>query len=76
MATANVVLTANARAQVKVTLEIPVPDNWGGGTDINQVVGQAKESALGKLRDLTRNGARIIGEPVVTLILMEGQDRG
>ncbi len=74
MSIANVGLTTNARARITVTLEIPVPDNWGGNCDINQVVGQAKDSALGKLRDLTRVGARIIGEPVVTMVLVDAKE--
>jgi hypothetical protein len=74
MTIANVSLTSNTRAQVTVTLEIPIGDNWNGSTDINQVVGQAKDSALGKLRDIIRGGARIIGEPVVTMIMVDARE--
>lgn len=74
MAIANVGLTSNARARVIVTLEIPISDNWGGTCDVNQIVGQAKSSALGKLQELMRHGARIVGEPKVTMILVDANE--
>ncbi len=74
MSIANVGLTSNTRARVTVTLEIPVNDNWGGTTEINQVVGQAKDSARQKLFELTKNGARIIGEPVVTMVMVDAKE--
>lgn len=75
MTVGNVLLTANARARVTVTLEIPLADSWGGTTAINQVVGQATDVAINMLHELTRNGARIIGDPVVTMVLVDGKDR-
>jgi len=74
MSIANVDLTSNARARVTVTLEIPVSDNWRGSCEINQVVGQAKASALAKLHAIVRSGARVIGEPVVTMVLVDAKE--
>ena len=74
MTIAHVGLTSNARARVTVTLEIPVSDNWSGTADVNQVVGQAKDSALGRLRAILNSGARIVGEPTVTMILVDAKE--
>jgi hypothetical protein len=67
-----------AKARVRVTIDIPVGDSWGEECDIAQVHRQAKESALGMLRnskfhELQR--AVIVGEPVVTAILVEPEVR-
>lgn len=67
-------LTSNSRARVEVTLELQITDNWNGQATVEQVHAQAKESALGKLRDLTSGGrARVIGEPKVTMILVDAK---
>ena len=66
-------LTSNSRARVTVTLEIPVPDNWGGDCTVSQIHKQAIDSAREKLYALTKSGARIIGEPSVTMVLVDAK---
>lgn len=67
-------LTSNSRARVTVTLEISISDNWGGDTTVDQIVSQAKTSAIQKLVNMTRSEARIIGEPVVNMIMVDGKN--
>lgn len=74
MTIANVHLTTSTHARVTVTLDIPVGDNWGGTTEVNQIVGQATDSALGKLHTLLRDGASVVGRPVVTMIIVVGKE--
>jgi hypothetical protein len=64
----------SAKARVRVTLEIPVGDSWGEECDIAQIHRQAKESALGMIRNSQFHELKlavIVGEPVVTAILVE-----
>lgn len=75
MPAAHVALTSNTRVQVKRTLEVAISDNWTGETHINQVVAQAKASALNRLHDILRQGARVIGTPGVTLVMVDGEAR-
>ncbi len=74
MTIANVGLTTNTRARVTVTVEISITDNWGGTTEVNQIVGQAKDSALTRLRSVLLRDFKIIGEPTVTMILVDGKE--
>lgn len=60
-----------ASAQIQVTLQVAINDQWGDGTDIAQIREQAVRSALEKLRDITRNSARVVGDPKVTIVLVE-----
>lgn len=60
-----------ASARIQVTLDVPVSDQWTDGTDIAQIREQAVRSGLEKLRDVLRNSARVVGEPKVTIVLVE-----
>lgn len=73
MSISNIAVTSNARARVTVTIEIPITSNWGGTCEVNQVHGQAIDDAMGKLREIISSGGRIIGEPVVTMILVDAK---
>jgi hypothetical protein len=67
-------MTSNSRAQVKLTLEILISDNWGEECTVTEIHKQAKESAIQKLQELiSGRAARIIGEPIVTLILVDSK---
>lgn len=67
-------LTSNTRAQVKVTLEVFITDNWGPECTVDQIHKQAIASALQKLIQITNGGnARIVGDPLVTMILVEAK---
>lgn len=69
-------------ARVRVVLDIPVWDTWGGDCPLSQVQKQAAESALGMLHDsggelnglFQRGVARLVGEPEVTAVIVE-EDR-
>lgn len=60
-----------ASARIQVTLEVPISDQWNDGTDIALIRDQAVRSGLEKLRDILRNSARVVGEPKVTIVLVE-----
>lgn len=74
-----------ARARVRVTVEIEIPGGaWGSDCTIDQVYKQAKETAIGTLRqgliiDGLRQGnmaearAMLIGDPYVTAVLADKQ---
>ncbi len=81
---------AKTRARVQVTVEIDVPDAWGGDCTVAQVFVQAKDSAIGILRwhfivdgftnagptDMaSRPKVSIVGEPIVLAIHTEGTAR-
>lgn len=74
-----------ARAVVRVTLEIDSEQRWGDGCKIDQIMSQAKESAIGAFRNLLAHRAprteseidharqRFVlrGEPEVISVLVE-----
>lgn len=60
-----------ASARIQVTLDVPISDTWEAGADILQIRKQAVESGLEKLRDILRGTARLVGEPKVTIVLVE-----
>ncbi len=72
-----------AVARVTVTVEIDVGGSWGPDCTTRQVFEQAKERALRALRQGltihhmtsgkdTKTGGRIIGEPVIRAIMIDG----
>lgn len=64
-------LTSNSRVRVTVTLEIPISDNWGKDCTVEQIHKQAIDSALVKLNQIVSHGARVVGDPLVTMILVD-----
>lgn len=74
-----------ATARIRVTLEITPGDHWGSDTQIDQVMKQAKESAIDLMNrwffdrrpltdaDLDRLHAsvKLFGEPQVIAVLVE-----
>lgn len=60
-----------ASARIQVTLDVPISDQWNDGTDIAEVRKRAVQSGLEKLHDILRNAARVVGEPKVTIVLVE-----
>lgn len=68
-----VLKATNVYAHVRLTVELPVPSTWGPGVGLDQVYSQAVEDALGKLRKACngRSEYRIIGEPVVTAVMVD-----
>ncbi len=64
-----------ASARIQVTLDVPVKSSWGDGTDIAQIRKQAIEDGLNRLQDLLNERAsgfiRVVGEPKVTIVLVE-----
>ena len=65
-----------ATARVRLTIDIPLTDTWGSDCAIDQIQKQAKEGALGMIRNSQFHElklATIIGEPVVTAVLVEEQ---
>jgi hypothetical protein len=64
-----------ASARIQVTLDVPVKDSWGDGSDIAQVRKQAIVSGLENLHEVLRtSGVRVIGEPTVTIVLINERD--
>lgn len=65
-----------ARARVQVTLDIAVPDIWDSAGPLEQIWKQARESARGMLaKGLGPGPLPIVGEPKVTTVLVEVDDR-
>jgi hypothetical protein len=68
------------RARVRVTLDIDVSDCWGGDCPMSQVVRQARDSALGRLRQVfaedTRKSIHIAGVEHVDVTTREEGGRG
>lgn len=64
-----------ATARVRVTIEVAnAGGTWGEGCSIEQLFQQAKESALATIQNLihpTRTDLHIIGDPVVTGVIVE-----
>lgn len=79
-------MKVKAHARVQITLDIPVTDVWGDDCKVDQIHKQAAESAIQELRlgvsihALQAGGRRpnveatIVGEPRVTIVLVE-EDR-
>jgi hypothetical protein len=82
--------TISARARVRVTLEIVVPDRWALGAPVEQIFRQAERSAVEALRRAVYLGdglvstegrpaasAQIVGAPsVVAVVVRDGEDDG
>ena len=68
---------ARAHAVVTITMELDCPDTWGPDCSVSQVHAQAKESALGLIRNkylpemMNRGTARIIGAPTVRSVIVD-----
>ena len=62
-----------ATARILVTLDVPITDTWGEGTDIGQIRKQAVESGLRRLGEILQvvDRPRVVGEPKVTIVLVE-----
>lgn len=60
-----------ASARIRVTLDVPINDQWVDGTDIAQIREAAIRSGVERLHQLLRNGARVVGDPKVTIVLVE-----
>jgi hypothetical protein len=70
-----------ATARVRITIEIGPDDTWGSDCTVEQIMKQAKESALGRLdklmhgtlpRDRHPQEFRIVAAPEVTAVLVDG----
>lgn len=59
-----------ASARVKLTIEVHVPSSWGKDCKIDQVESQATEEALNIVRRDLGRVCTIIGEPVVSMIIV------
>lgn len=69
-------LTTSSRARVRVEIEISITprNNWGATATVDQIHKQAVASALGKLKmGLETRAWRVIGEPEVTMILVDAK---
>lgn len=68
-----------ASAIVTLTIEIVVPDVWGGDCSLDQVQRQASDSAIGVLRrampkefnQYNTGSVRLIGNPEVASVLVK-----
>lgn len=63
-----------ASARIQVTLDVPINDTWNDGTDIAQIREQAVRSGVKKLFGSLQQptgGISIVGEPKVTIVLVE-----
>jgi hypothetical protein len=58
---------------VELVLEVSVSDNWGSSCTVDQIYKQAIQSALERVHALVHNGARVIGDPKVTMILVDAK---
>ena len=58
-----------ARATVRLTLEVDLSDRWGMGTMIQQVFQQGADGALNRIRKSLPPDVRIIGKPEVTAVI-------
>lgn len=66
-----------ATARVRIVLDIPLADTWGGECAIEQIQKQATDEVLGMLRNNRVHelvNATIVGHPEVTAILVK-EDR-
>lgn len=61
----------SARATIQLTVEVSIPDRWGGDCPLDQVFRQAASEALAKVSRLLGPAARVVGEPRVTAVLTE-----
>lgn len=67
-------MRVKATARVRLTIEVPLTDTWGGDCPLEQVEKQAKDAALGMIRNSQFHElkmATILGEPQVTAILTQ-----
>jgi hypothetical protein len=73
----NIKLTHSASARVRLEVEIQVGSKWGADCSIQQVHEQAFEEASGKLGRMIEksgeHGVRIVGDPVITAVIVEGK---
>ncbi len=66
-----------ASARIQVTLDVPIADVWHEHADLGQVRLDAIASGVRKLQEVLQgagggsSGVRIIGEPRVTIVLVE-----
>ena len=58
------------RARVRLVVEVDDCGTWGEACDLAQVQKQAAEEAVFKLRKQLPHGAKIIGEPIVEMVLV------
>lgn len=65
-------------ATVQLTLEIKVGDGWGGDCAMDQVYKQARDSAVGMIKEALRSGKeslqtriKIVGTPSVSAVVVE-----
>jgi hypothetical protein len=60
-----------AKAVVVVTLEVSIPNTWNNGTQIEKIREEARKAGLIELKDVLAAGAKVVGVPAVTMILVE-----
>jgi len=62
-----------ASARIHVALEMPIGETWPDGTDIAVIRKEAIDAGLRRLAEILRviNGPRVVGEPKVTIVLLE-----
>lgn len=60
-----------AKAVVVVTLEVSIPNTWNNGTPIEQIRDEARKAGLIELKDVLTKGAKVVGTPAVTMILVD-----
>jgi len=66
-----------ARAQVRLTLEIPLSQPWGGECQLDQIFKQASESAKNKVRRVLQDAkitSRIIDMKVIAILAEDSHD--
>ena len=66
----------SAKARIQVLLDVPVSGSWSEGSTIEQIRKTAKRDGLADLRQkMGVVGIQIIGEPTVTIIVLEEEKR-
>lgn len=64
-------------ARVILTVEVPLHGSWGSDCTLSQVHKQAKDEALGYIRQLVKSatqkpaGLRVVGQPDITAVLID-----
>lgn len=64
-----------ARAKVRLTLEVDLPDRWGNECLMGQVFRQGADEARNIISQHLPPNSRIIGKPEVTAILLPESDK-
>lgn len=63
-----------ASAHIQLVLDVPIDGTWSDGTDIADIRQEAIAAALRRLSEIVSTNdyrPRIVGEPKVTIVLVE-----